>query len=236
MAKLLVGESRYDLDPAWKCSIGFSDDNVIVLNRTGVSRKHAVLECNAGKWRIVDLESTNGTVVNGKGIDRPQRLKDRDVILLGGERLLFAQSELVATPPLEDKSNRFLKILIENRYRSLSGLAVVVAIVILMVFPVGFSDPVPDCSGDESRSLAIEVFNKNRVEFGLPFFAVDAIDLRERAETTGSGNYKVCDAVIVAKAEESGSLSSYNVPVTYDLSRQKGQFLLSSLRDTTYKG
>lgn len=52
------------------------------LDATGVSRRHAVLIKRGRCWSIVDLQSTNGTVVNGERIDR-RRLRPGDQIALG---------------------------------------------------------------------------------------------------------------------------------------------------------
>lgn len=47
-----------------------------------VSREHAILECDDGRWSVRDLGSGNGTTVNGKRVDT-QRLKHGDVIAFG---------------------------------------------------------------------------------------------------------------------------------------------------------
>jgi len=49
--------------------IGRSPDNDIQMNDRSVSRKHVKVLRKANKYLIEDLESTNGTFVNGKQID-----------------------------------------------------------------------------------------------------------------------------------------------------------------------
>ena len=51
----------------------------------GVSRKHAILQADPYGLIVIDLGSTNGTLVNGKIIaaNKAQRLKDGDEIRLG---------------------------------------------------------------------------------------------------------------------------------------------------------
>ena len=58
-----------------------------------VSRVHARLERVGGVWVIEDLNSTNGTYVNGERVFNTRVLRDKDEIMLGRTRLRFyAQS------------------------------------------------------------------------------------------------------------------------------------------------
>ena len=50
-------------------TIGRADDNDLVLADPEVSRHHARLEPDGQGWRAIDLESTNGTWVNGVRLD-----------------------------------------------------------------------------------------------------------------------------------------------------------------------
>ncbi len=45
--------------------IGRSPDNDVALDDDAISRAHLRLECESGVWRAVDLESTNGTEIDG---------------------------------------------------------------------------------------------------------------------------------------------------------------------------
>lgn len=58
----------------------------VVLADPNVSRRHAELRSDGNRWVLVDLGSTNGTLVNGK-LAREHELK-------GGEDLSFGTSEL----------------------------------------------------------------------------------------------------------------------------------------------
>jgi hypothetical protein len=58
----------------------------VVLPSPRVSRRHARLVFRDGSWVIQDLESTNGTVVNGAVVVR-SALRPGDHLVLGGERL-----------------------------------------------------------------------------------------------------------------------------------------------------
>jgi pSer/pThr/pTyr-binding forkhead associated (FHA) protein len=66
-------------------TIGRDARNDIVLAGETVSHWHAMLLCDAAGLLLIDLESTNGTVVNGVLAlpDEPVRLADGDVIRFG---------------------------------------------------------------------------------------------------------------------------------------------------------
>ena len=63
--------------------IGRSRDNDIVIDNPSVSRKHGQLYFDAGQAYIIDLESTNGTFVNGRRVHGKQPLTNSDVVRIG---------------------------------------------------------------------------------------------------------------------------------------------------------
>jgi pSer/pThr/pTyr-binding forkhead associated (FHA) protein len=66
-------------------TIGRDDENDVVLGETTLSRCHAVLLAGPQGMLLIDLDSTNGTFVNGTPIpaDTPVLLADGDQITLG---------------------------------------------------------------------------------------------------------------------------------------------------------
>ena len=62
--------------------LSFPEDN-------GLSRQHLILEQEGDGWRVVDVGSKNGTVVNGQRIHTPTRLRSGDQILAGHLTLVF---------------------------------------------------------------------------------------------------------------------------------------------------
>jgi FHA domain len=59
----------------------------VVLTDPSVSRRHALLRFRDGSWILRDLESTNGTTVNGQTVVRC-RLLPGDRLTLGDEALV----------------------------------------------------------------------------------------------------------------------------------------------------
>ncbi|HUR56769.1 MAG TPA: FHA domain-containing protein [Opitutaceae bacterium] len=72
------------------CAIGRIADNHVVLPMGGVSRHHARISASRnGTFTLVDLESTNGTYLNGSRIIAPSTLNDGDVVGVGEVRFRF---------------------------------------------------------------------------------------------------------------------------------------------------
>lgn len=69
--------------------------NQIPLTDPTISRRHAELRVVNGAWTIADLDSANGTYVNGVRITRPTRLKHGDQIRVGGTLLVYSGDESV---------------------------------------------------------------------------------------------------------------------------------------------
>lgn len=64
-------------------SIGRRPGSDLVLPDPRVSRDHAVVEAAGGGWRLRDLGSRNGTIVNGQPVSEAD-LRDGDRIAIGG--------------------------------------------------------------------------------------------------------------------------------------------------------
>jgi len=76
---LVKGE--YATGPVNTFSIGRVDGNDMIMPDYAISKQHAVLEIRRDTYSIRDCESTNGTTVNGKRLDKkPVQLKDGDVV------------------------------------------------------------------------------------------------------------------------------------------------------------
>lgn len=75
--------------------IGSAERNDIVISDDTVSATHAVLEFVDGSWRLTDLDSTNGTVVEGVRLAAgvPTPLPYGSSVRVGGVRLHFRAVE-----------------------------------------------------------------------------------------------------------------------------------------------
>lgn len=72
-----------------KCVIGRgADADIQIKGNTPVSRKHAEILCENGDYYIQDLESLNGSYVNGKKLlpFEPQKIQEGDIVALANER------------------------------------------------------------------------------------------------------------------------------------------------------
>jgi len=68
-------------------TVGRDPKNDIVLDDRRVSRRHAEVRLRLGRYTLYDLQSTNGTFVNGRRIAE-MVLSDDDRITIGGAELL----------------------------------------------------------------------------------------------------------------------------------------------------
>src|SRR5258708_37491105 len=75
-------QRRMDFDKA-EVTIGRVQGNDIILPKGNVSKRHSRIVLKDGKFIIVDLNSNNGTYVNGRKITSPLVLKDADKIYIG---------------------------------------------------------------------------------------------------------------------------------------------------------
>jgi len=73
--------------------LGRHDDVDLVIRDDEVSGHHAELRARDGAWHVRDLESSNGTYVNGDGI-REVQLADGDLITIGETKFRFSTAVL----------------------------------------------------------------------------------------------------------------------------------------------
>ncbi|MDI3477672.1 MAG: hypothetical protein PWQ59_1197 [Thermoanaerobacterium sp.] len=88
-AKLVSLSGRGSFNLFEVTTIGRADDCDIVVENPYVSSKHAMIRKKGKKFVIQDLNSTNGTYVNGKRVKNIARIKNNDVIKFGNEEYRF---------------------------------------------------------------------------------------------------------------------------------------------------
>jgi pSer/pThr/pTyr-binding forkhead associated (FHA) protein len=80
-------------------TIGRAPDNAVIIDNPAVSGHHARVFSEGGAMILEDLNSTNGTFVNGQHITR-RVLRSGDVLQVGKHQLMFEHTqEWAATPP-----------------------------------------------------------------------------------------------------------------------------------------
>ncbi|MGE5249135.1 MAG: FHA domain-containing protein [Bacteroidota bacterium] len=75
--------------------IGRDSTNEVAINDAEVSRRHARLTFQGGKYVIEDLGSTNGTFINGQRLSGPHVLKAGDVIALGEQIVMMYDAAIL---------------------------------------------------------------------------------------------------------------------------------------------
>jgi DNA-binding response OmpR family regulator len=74
--------------------------DIVVPGRL-ISRRHAGITRSGQVYTVEDLQSHNGTTVNGQPLDAPRVLRDGDLIELGGvAKLTFADDDATRTRPM----------------------------------------------------------------------------------------------------------------------------------------
>jgi len=75
-------------------TIGRENGNTIVLPHISVSKVHAKIFPENGRYYIEDNGSTNGVVVNNKRISGKVRLQEKDVIVITNSKLIFTSTAI----------------------------------------------------------------------------------------------------------------------------------------------
>src|SRR6516162_3847449 len=90
-----IDKGRVFRDLATPVTIGREEGNLLRLNDERDSRFHAKVQCDGAEVILTDLESTNGTRVNGNVV-QIRRLRAGDRVSLGRSTLLFGSEAEIA--------------------------------------------------------------------------------------------------------------------------------------------
>lgn len=90
-----------DITNCYIITIGRDEKNTIRLADIMASRLHAQIQNEPGHAVISDCNSQNGVMVNGKRIDRSERIHYNDVIRIANTMLIFTGSSIVYNNPGE---------------------------------------------------------------------------------------------------------------------------------------
>jgi hypothetical protein len=90
-------------------AVGSDRENDLVLAHPTVSRRHAVLGYHAGNYTVADLQSTNGTFVNGRRIRQPVELRPGDEVAFGAAKFTMVSGTTAVGAPVKSRAqNRML--------------------------------------------------------------------------------------------------------------------------------
>ena len=90
-----IDKGRIFRDLPTPLTIGREEGNILRLNDERVSRFHAKVQIDSEDYILTDLESTNGTRVNGTVV-QIRRLRYGDRVSVGRSLLLFGSNEQIA--------------------------------------------------------------------------------------------------------------------------------------------
>ncbi len=90
--RLKSGESKEWKLEEGRYSVGRKPDNDLVIPDERVSSHHLLLFHEEGRWFVEDLNSTNGTFLNGRRIEK-EEVKEGDRILIGSSQLIIGEKE-----------------------------------------------------------------------------------------------------------------------------------------------
>ena len=86
-----------------RVTVGRSAGNTIVLSDDSqVSRVHAVIEQLAGEWSVRDVNSRNGTFLNGTRVSGEARLGPGDELRIGRTRIVLRADRTTSDPGMTE--------------------------------------------------------------------------------------------------------------------------------------
>lgn len=94
--------NEYTVPLEWVCSVGRAEANDIVVNDKRASKRHAEIRFENYGYTLYDLDSANGTLLNGEYVVDPIVLKPDDEVVIGRTLLLY-QAQLPVPEPTGPK-------------------------------------------------------------------------------------------------------------------------------------
>lgn len=92
---------RFDL-PTGRSTLGRDNQNDIIIDADSISLVHARLVEKEGRYRVLNLLSTNGTWVNDKKVS--------DTVLKNGDTICFGEAEFIFQQPEKTDSGLLAKL------------------------------------------------------------------------------------------------------------------------------
>jgi Nif-specific regulatory protein len=95
-----AGRVAYSISLTGECIVGRDPKSDIILVNQQASRRHARFHLEEGNWRVADLGSRHGTLVNGKPAAPEHALVAGDNIQVGSSLITFSLEDLPADETL----------------------------------------------------------------------------------------------------------------------------------------
>jgi two-component system, NtrC family, response regulator AtoC len=185
---VLQGDSSwiYPLPPTGVVSIGRTPDADLPLNDETASRNHAKIMTADGQVRLHDLDSYNGTFVNGERVEGTRLLLSGDVVTLGELTLiLHAQPAVRETRQILDPP-ALRQRLLEEVDRALRYQRPLTLLGFLLP-PSGARDEVAAAIAAELRLIDLVGWVGSQLVVAMPELEVDPVALGERLAALAGG-------------------------------------------------
>jgi Nif-specific regulatory protein len=195
----------FPLTPGQRYTLGRAATNRIVLKDELCSREHAEIFHAAGRWRVRDMDSLNGSRLNGDKLNKESELSPGDEVHLGRTTLLFVEDmdQLPDLPPPLPASEgmSIKKRLGQTRYLT----------------PVPEAESPPSESVQPNESPARHSLNRDlALLYRLALQMGSADSLKELGEV-------VLEALLEAIPAEVGAILSVNQPTGTGEATQLGE-------------
>lgn len=166
-----------------RISIGYSEENDVVIKDKTISRKHASIEVEGSEFWLEDLNSTNGVFVNNRKIKKV-KVDHKDQIVFGAKALdvpsLFNKISKILRHRKTDFTDEYKemiilmeefygkksKILDESKWPKILRIGLSVCLILILFF---FPDLIPDANmryvlimGIGMVPVLLNVFSENK--------------------------------------------------------------------------
>lgn len=159
--------------------IGRCETSDLRIDSAQVSREHAQISQRGNVWSIYDLNSTNGTQVNGQTV-REAVLSDGDILAIAETELTFVASPVtpfqrMVTQPIQSRKSNKLPELLPSEIAHMRALT---EATLWQAIPLELATVVALGSGEVEAHFAQLVESANQADFDLHYNATYGVSRR----------------------------------------------------------